>query len=278
MPPATNGLSRGHLSRPACSHVKQLAKRPGTREPGRDISPAGFLLAKGGRYARVVQDLPSRNPPGSCRHAALAVRRDLGGVVSHPRLRLPDGRGMRGPLLRQDPGLRLFALLEPDHEHVRTAHGGVRRCGGGAFDRDRNGGGDDGNHGPRARRRSCGRGQGVVRLVPLGHRGMAAAFRRHIDAGQRHRSRRVEKGDAEKHQGVFPGIPDQSHARSDRHRRGRRDRPWRRRETGRRQRLCHPAVPEPAQAGRRLRGLFGDQAHRRPGPRPWAVSSWAPKN
>jgi hypothetical protein len=33
------------LSRPACSHVKQLAKRPGTREPGRDISPAGFLLA-----------------------------------------------------------------------------------------------------------------------------------------------------------------------------------------------------------------------------------------
>src|SRR6476619_5235049 len=39
------GLSRGHLSRPACSHVKQIAKRPGTREPGRDISPAGFLLA-----------------------------------------------------------------------------------------------------------------------------------------------------------------------------------------------------------------------------------------
>src|SRR4029079_7308653 len=45
MHPATNGLSRGHLSRPACSHVKQIAKRPGTREPGRDISPAGFLLA-----------------------------------------------------------------------------------------------------------------------------------------------------------------------------------------------------------------------------------------
>src|SRR6185437_5957395 len=37
MHPATNGLSRGHLSRPACSHVKQIAKRPGTREPGRDI-------------------------------------------------------------------------------------------------------------------------------------------------------------------------------------------------------------------------------------------------
>src|SRR5208283_3566180 len=38
-------LSRGHLSRPACSHVKQIAKRPGTRVPGRDLSPAGFLLA-----------------------------------------------------------------------------------------------------------------------------------------------------------------------------------------------------------------------------------------
>src|SRR6185437_7136214 len=47
MHPATNGLSRGHLSRPACSHVKQLAKRPGTREPGPRIStlPAGFCFA-----------------------------------------------------------------------------------------------------------------------------------------------------------------------------------------------------------------------------------------
>src|SRR6202045_1287464 len=37
-------LSRGHLSRPACSHVKQLAKRPGTREPGPRICPPGRVL------------------------------------------------------------------------------------------------------------------------------------------------------------------------------------------------------------------------------------------
>src|SRR6188474_1560270 len=42
-------LSRGHLSRPACSHVKQVAKRPGTRVPGQDLFPAGFLLAKEAR-------------------------------------------------------------------------------------------------------------------------------------------------------------------------------------------------------------------------------------
>ena len=110
----------------------------------------------------------------------------------------PTRRGVRGALLRKDPGLRLFALLEPDHEHVRAAHGRARRRGGRALDRDRHGGGDDGAHGPRAGRRSRRRGQGAVRLVPLGDRGMAAAFRRHLDAGQRHRSRRVEKGDAAK--------------------------------------------------------------------------------
>src|SRR6185437_2269765 len=43
MHPATNGLSRGHLSRPACSHVKQIAKRPGTREPGRRFSGRFFI-------------------------------------------------------------------------------------------------------------------------------------------------------------------------------------------------------------------------------------------
>ena len=38
------------------------------------------------------------------------------------------------------PGLRLFALLQPDHEHVREAHGGARRRRGRALDRDRHGG------------------------------------------------------------------------------------------------------------------------------------------
>ena len=62
------------------------------------------------------------------------------------------------------------------------------------------------------RRRSRGRRQGAVRLLPLGDRGMAAALRRHLHFGQRHRSGCLEKGGAEEHQGVFPGIADQSDA------------------------------------------------------------------
>ena len=35
---------RGHLSRPACSHVKQLAKQAGDRsDPGRTFVQAGFF-------------------------------------------------------------------------------------------------------------------------------------------------------------------------------------------------------------------------------------------
>jgi hypothetical protein len=35
---------RGHLSRPACSHVKQLAKQAGDRsDPGRTYVQAGFF-------------------------------------------------------------------------------------------------------------------------------------------------------------------------------------------------------------------------------------------
>src|SRR5476649_2379977 len=39
---------RGHLSRPACSHVKQLAKQAGDRsdpDPGRTYVQAGFFMA-----------------------------------------------------------------------------------------------------------------------------------------------------------------------------------------------------------------------------------------
>ena len=48
---------------------------------------------------------------------------------------------------------------------------------------------------------------------------------------------------------------------------GRRHRAQCRRQAGGRQCVRHPALPEPAHARRRLRRLFGDQAHRRPGPR-----------
>ena len=60
--------------------------------------------------------------------------------------------------------------------------------------------------------------------------------------------------------------PGQSAAGDHRHRRGGGDRPRGRRQGGGRQRLRHADLPEAAAAGRRHRGLFGHQAHRRPGP------------
>ena len=61
-------------------------------------------------------------------------------------------------------------------------------------------------------RRPRGRRQGAVRLLPLGDRGMAAALRRDVDVGRRHRSRCMAKGGAEKYQGVLSGDADQSDA------------------------------------------------------------------
>ena len=61
---------RGHLSRPACSHVKQLAKQAGdTRDPGRTFVQAGFfyglssvrgdLHEEAGAEMTNVQSIPS---------------------------------------------------------------------------------------------------------------------------------------------------------------------------------------------------------------------------
>ena len=78
----------------------------------------------------------------------------------------------------------------------------------------------------------------------------------------------MEAGGAQEHQGLLPGEPDQPDARRDRHRGGRRDRPQGGGKTGGRQCLRHAALPEAVRARRRRGGLFGDQAHRRPGPLP----------
>src|SRR5262249_62265634 len=43
---ARASLSRGHLSRPACSHVKQLAKRPGTHRTPGGAFPAGLFVGQ----------------------------------------------------------------------------------------------------------------------------------------------------------------------------------------------------------------------------------------
>ena len=145
---------------------------------------------------------------------ALAVRRDVGGAVPHPGLRLRQRRAVRGALQGRGAGLPLFALLQSDGRDVRGAHGRVRRRRGRARDRDRHGGGDDGADRPAQGRRSRGRRQGAVRLVPLRGRGFPAALRRRLDAGRRHRSRPVAQGGAAQHQGVLPREPDQSDARS----------------------------------------------------------------
>ena len=65
-------LSRGHLSRPACSHVKQIAKRPGTRGPGGDIFRPGFLLAEGDPDVRVRDQETTAPKPASCMPARCA--------------------------------------------------------------------------------------------------------------------------------------------------------------------------------------------------------------
>ena len=208
------------------------------------------------------------NPARPRRNAALAVRRDRGSAVHDPELRLRQRRAGRAALQGRRAGLHLFALRQPDRRHVRGAHApdGGRRSGAG--DRQRHGRGHLGVPLLAQGRRPCGGGQGAVRLVPLRRRGPAAALRHHVDAGRRQRPQGVEAGGAQEHQGLLPGEPDQPDARRDRHRRRRRDRPQGGGEAGGRQCLRHAALPEAARARRRRGGLFGDQAHRRPGPLP----------
>ena len=98
--------------------------------------------------ASAHQKLPPRNPARACRHAALAVRRDLGGAVPHPGLRLRQRRAGRAALQGRRARLPVFALLQPDRDDVRAAHGRARGRGGRARDRDRHGGGHHRADGP----------------------------------------------------------------------------------------------------------------------------------
>ena len=287
--PLQTPLSRGHLSRPACSHVKQIAKRPGTRVPGRDFSPAGFLLPRaptgfsrrpqGGPHVRVDQETIAPKPawcmPARCARSSARCRRRC----SSRRATSTRPRRIASALLRQDPGLRLFALLQPDHEHVREAHGRARRRGSRALDRDRHGGRHHRADGSGAGRRSRRRRQGAVRLLPLGDRGMAAALRRRASRWSTAPTSMQWKNAVRKNTKVFfmetptnPTLEVYDIAG------GRRHRAQRRRQARGRQRVRDAALPEPAQARRRLRGLFGDQAHRRPGPRARRRAFSAPRS
>ena len=154
--------------------------------------------------------IPSRNPAGAVRHAALAVRRDLGGAVPHPGLRLRQLGAGRGALQGRGPRLPVFALRQPDRDDVRAAHGRVRGRGGGARAVDRHGRGDARDDGPGEGRRPYRGVEGDLRLLPLRDGGLPAALRRELDHRRRLQSRRMARGDAAEHQDLLPGNADQS--------------------------------------------------------------------
>ena len=215
-----------------------------------------------------TKKLPPGDPPGSIGNAALAVRRNLGSAVPHPGLRLRQLRAGGEALQERRPGLSIFAFRQSDRRHVRAPHGGLRRRRSRARDGDRHGGGHAGGGRPGEGRRSRRRLEGDVRFLPLYRRGLSAALRRHVDAGRRLQSRCLARGGQAEHQDVLSRKPDQSGARSHRHRRSGQDRACGRRDARRRQCVRDAAVSVAARARRRLRGLFGDQTYRRPGPLP----------
>ena len=144
-----NELSRGHLSRPACSHVKQIAKEAGGEtRPG---CAAGFFVGDShGQGEAQSKPTPKSKP---LKPATTLVH---GGI-----LRSQFGENSEAIFLTQgyvydsaeaaadrfkgeDSRLHLFALRQPDGRHVRGAHAPPRRRRRGAGDGERHGGGDRG--------------------------------------------------------------------------------------------------------------------------------------
>ena len=166
-------------------------------------------------------------------------------------------------------GLPLFALRQSDGRDVRGAHGRARRRRSRARDRDRHGGGDASRCSASSRpaitwspRRRCSAPAATWSRISCR---ATASPRRWSTAPI---SAQWKKAVRPNTKTVLPRKPDQSDAGGHRHRRGREDRPCGRRDAGGRQRVRDAAVPAAARARRGLRRLFGDQAHRRPGPLP----------
>ena len=218
--------------------------------------------ARGGRPRLAATAGPWRRDP------ALAVRRELRGALPDAGLRLRHRRAGRGALQGRGPGLHLFALRQPDGRHVRGADAPPRR---------------------RRAARATASGMAAVTAVFLswlkaGDHVVAAKALfgscRYVIEELLPRfgiaSTLVDGTDLDQwrdavgpsDQGVLPGEPDQPDAGDHRHRGGREDRAQGGRPADRRQRLRHAALPAAAGARRRYRGLFRDQAYRRPGPLP----------
>ncbi len=100
----------------------------------------------------------------------------------------------------EEPGFIYSRFSNPDGCHVRAPHGGARGRGSRARRRDRHGRGDHRGAGAAAGRRSRGRREGDVRLLPLRGGRPAAALRHPVHPGRRPRSRPVAARDAAQHQ------------------------------------------------------------------------------
>ena len=169
----------------------------------------------------------------------------------------------------EDPGFLYSRFSNPNSLDVRAAHDRARRRRSRARDRHRHGRGDRRDAGAAEGRRSRGRREGDVRLLPLRGRRPAAALR--------HRSPRWSTGSISTSGSRRCGrTPRPASWRARPIRRSTCSTsapiaeiaPCRRRAADRRQRVRHADLAEPADARRRRRGLFRDQAHRRPGPLP----------
>ena len=220
--------------------------------------------------AKSTDPLSSRNPAGPCRHAALAVRRDVRGAVPDPGLRLRQRRAVRGALQGRGSRLHLFALLQSRRSRCSSSACRARRRRSRARDRDRHGGGDHGDARAAAapaitwsRRRRCSARAATWSRICC----RATASSRRWSTASTSTSGRRRCGRTPRR--VFLESPTNPTLDVRRHPRGRRDRAH---AGGARlivdNVFATPIWQSPLDARRRRRRLFGDQAHRRPGPLP----------
>ena len=172
-------------------------------------------------------------------------------------------------LQERGAGLHLFALRQSDRRDVRGAHGGVRGRGSRARDRDRHGGGDASRCSASSRPATTWSRRkalfGSCRYVVedfLPRYGIASTLvdGTDLDAWSKAVRPNTKAFFLESPTNPTLEIIDIAAVAKIAHEAGA--------HAGRRQRLRDAAVAVAARARRRLRRLFGDQAHRRPGPLP----------
>ena len=212
--------------------------------------------------------LPPRNPAGPCRHPALAVRRDLGGAVPHPGLRLRQLAQAEKRFKNEEPGYQYSRFSNPDRrmfEQRMAAFEGAEAA------------------------RATATGMAAVTTALIGQ---VKAGDHVVAAKALFGSCRYVVEDYLPRYGVASTLVDGTDLEPGATRCGRTPRPsfWKPRPTRRSTcidiaavaEIAHaagatlvvdnvfatPLLQNPLAARRRLRRLFGDQAHRRPGPLP----------